>query len=32
LERESIAQLTPAAAARRYHQTIADWLAQKESV
>lgn len=32
LERESIAQLTPAAASRRYHQTIADWLAQKESV
>jgi tetratricopeptide (TPR) repeat protein len=32
LERESISQLTPAAASRRYHQTIADWLAQKESV
>jgi tetratricopeptide (TPR) repeat protein len=32
LERESIGQLTPAAAARRYHQTIADWLAQKDGV
>lgn len=28
-EREKIAALTSAAAARRYHQTIADWLAQK---
>lgn len=32
LERESIARLTPTVLARRYHQTIADWLAQKESV
>ncbi|HEY4157944.1 MAG TPA: tetratricopeptide repeat protein, partial [Polyangiaceae bacterium] len=32
LEREHLAQLTPAATARRYHQTIADWLAQKETV
>lgn len=32
LERERIAQLTSGAAARRYHQTIADWLAQKEGV
>lgn len=32
LERERIAALTPPAAARRYHQTIADWLAQKENV
>lgn len=28
-EREKIAALTSAAASRRYHQTIADWLAQK---
>lgn len=32
LERERMAQLTSSAAARRYHQTIADWLAQKEGV
>jgi tetratricopeptide (TPR) repeat protein len=32
LEREKIAALTSAAAARRCHQTIADWLAQKEGV
>ena len=32
LEREKIATLTSAAVARRYHQTIADWLSQKESV
>jgi len=32
LERESITRLTPAVAARRYHQTIADWLAQKDGV
>ncbi len=32
LEREKIAALTSAAAARRYHQTIADWLAQNENV
>jgi predicted ATPase len=32
LEREKIAQLTSAASARRYHQTIADWLSQKEGV
>jgi tetratricopeptide (TPR) repeat protein len=32
LERETIATLTPAPAARRYHQTVADWLAQKDSV
>ncbi|HEV8247360.1 MAG TPA: tetratricopeptide repeat protein, partial [Polyangiaceae bacterium] len=32
LERERVASLTPPAAARRYHQTIADWLAQKENV
>jgi tetratricopeptide (TPR) repeat protein len=32
LERESIAELTPSPARRRSHQTIADWLAQKESV
>jgi tetratricopeptide (TPR) repeat protein len=32
LERERIAQLTSGASARRYHQTIADWLAQKEGV
>lgn len=32
LERERIAQLTSGAAGRRYHQTVADWLAQKEGV
>jgi tetratricopeptide (TPR) repeat protein len=32
LERERIAQLTSGAAARRYHQTTADWLAQKDGV
>lgn len=32
LERERIAHLTSGAAARRYHQTVADWLAQKEGV
>jgi tetratricopeptide (TPR) repeat protein len=32
LERERIAQFTPPATCRRYHQTIADWLAQKEHV
>lgn len=32
LERESIARLTPTVLARRYHQTIADWLAQKDGV
>ncbi|MBK7582802.1 MAG: tetratricopeptide repeat protein [Myxococcales bacterium] len=32
LERERITQLTSGAAARRYHQTIADWLAQKAGV
>lgn len=32
LERERIAQLTSGASARRYHQTIADWLAQKDGV
>ncbi len=32
LERERIAQLTPAAALRRYHRSIADWLAQKETL
>jgi predicted ATPase len=32
LEREKISELTNPAAARRYHQTIADWLAQKETV
>ena len=32
LERERVASLTPPAAGRRYHQTIADWLAQKENV
>lgn len=32
LERESIARLTPTVMAQRYHQTIADWLAQKEGV
>lgn len=30
-EREKIAALTSAAANRRYHQTVADWLAQKTS-
>lgn len=30
-EREKIATLTSSAAARRYHQTIADWLAQKST-
>jgi tetratricopeptide (TPR) repeat protein len=30
LERETVARATPAAAARRYHQTIADWLSQKD--
>ena len=30
LEREKLTQLTSAASARRYHQTIADWLAQLE--
>jgi tetratricopeptide (TPR) repeat protein len=32
LERETVARLTPAASARRYHQTIADWLSQKEAI
>lgn len=32
LEREKVATLTSAAAGRRYHQTIADWLSQKEGV
>lgn len=32
LERETIANLTAAPSARRYHQTVADWLAQKDSV
>jgi tetratricopeptide (TPR) repeat protein len=32
LEREKIAALTSAAASRRYHQTVADWLSQKEGV
>jgi tetratricopeptide (TPR) repeat protein len=32
LEREKVSALTSAASARRYHQTIADWLGQKESV
>ena len=32
LERENIARLTPTVLARRYHQTIADWLAQKDGV
>ncbi len=32
LERESIVALTPAVAARRYHQTIADWLSQKANI
>lgn len=30
-EREKVAALTSSASARRYHQTIADWLAQKTS-
>ena len=32
LERERIAQLTAQATLRRYHQSIADWLAQKETL
>ncbi|MBN1612679.1 MAG: tetratricopeptide repeat protein [Polyangiaceae bacterium] len=32
LERERIATLTSGTAVRRYHQTIADWLSQKEHV
>jgi tetratricopeptide (TPR) repeat protein len=32
LERERIAQLTTPAALRRYHRSIADWLAQKETL
>ena len=32
LERERIAQLTAPAAMRRYHRSIADWLAQKETL
>jgi tetratricopeptide (TPR) repeat protein len=32
LEREKIAALTSPAAAKRYHQIIADWLAQNENV
>ncbi|HMJ11288.1 MAG TPA: tetratricopeptide repeat protein, partial [Polyangiaceae bacterium] len=32
LERERLAVLTSSAKSRRYHQTIADWLAQKEGV
>jgi tetratricopeptide (TPR) repeat protein len=32
LEREKISKLTSSAAGRRYHQTIGDWLAQKENV
>jgi tetratricopeptide (TPR) repeat protein len=32
LEREKIAALTSMTAARRYHQTLADWLGQLESV
>ncbi len=32
LEREKISALTSAAAARRYHQTIADWLTQQDVV
>jgi len=32
LERERIAQLTAPAALRRYHRSIADWLAQKETL
>ena len=31
LERERIAQLTPPAALRRFHRSIADWLLQKET-
>lgn len=30
LERETVSRLTPSASLRRYHQTIADWLAQKD--
>ncbi|MCH2109659.1 MAG: tetratricopeptide repeat protein [Polyangiaceae bacterium] len=30
-EREKISSLTSAAAARRYHQTVADWLSQKNT-
>ncbi|HEY3237831.1 MAG TPA: tetratricopeptide repeat protein [Polyangiaceae bacterium] len=30
LEREKLAELTSAAARQRYHQTIADWLSQRE--
>jgi tetratricopeptide (TPR) repeat protein len=32
LERERIAQLTAPATLRRYHRSIADWLAQKETL
>ncbi|HEY5375655.1 MAG TPA: tetratricopeptide repeat protein [Polyangiaceae bacterium] len=32
LERERIAQLSAPAALRRYHRSIADWLAQKETM
>jgi tetratricopeptide (TPR) repeat protein len=32
LEREQIAALTNAAASRRYHQTIADWLTHRDGV
>jgi tetratricopeptide (TPR) repeat protein len=32
LERSKIVTLTSAAAAKRYHQTVADWLAQKEGI
>jgi tetratricopeptide (TPR) repeat protein len=32
LEREKIVTLTSAATRKRYHQTIADWLAQKEGI
>ncbi|HMA94294.1 MAG TPA: tetratricopeptide repeat protein, partial [Polyangiaceae bacterium] len=32
LEREQIASMTSAAAAERYHQTIADWLVHREGV
>jgi len=32
LEREKIAGLTSAAASRRYHQTIADWLVQNANI
>ncbi|HTA89018.1 MAG TPA: tetratricopeptide repeat protein [Polyangiaceae bacterium] len=32
LERERIAQLSAPAASRRYHRSIADWLAQKETL